>query len=604
MRDTELTWKVGGAQGEGIDSSGEMFALAVHRMGYYVYGYRHFQSLIKGGHTNYKVRVSTRQRRHRGDWLDLLVAFDEKTIEENRDELHGGSLVLYDMDAIKEVPPLPPGVEPVPVPMTGIAKQHGNVRMKNMVAMGATAAVLQLDTSVFRPLIADRFGRYGQDVVDANCRAIEDGYRHTVEQTSRRLPLPALPEASQGKKRLFMHGNDAVALGAVVGGCRVVAAYPITPATEILYTVLKLLPRYGGVVIQAEDEMAACQMAVGANFAGVRAMTSTSGPGFSLMTETLGLSAVSETPVVIVNVQRSGPSTGMPTKTEQGDLFQALFAAHGELQRIVLTPGTVEECFYDIQRAFNLADQYQCPVIVLTDLVLGLSKQSVDLEDIDFERIPIDRGQILTEDEVKRIVAEEGRYRRYKLTESGISPRALPGQEGGVHLALSYEHDELGEEMDDPDMRVKQTDKRHRKMSTLDPDAMGAHYYGSENPELLLIGWGSTVGPVAEARELLEVGGVRTGQLHLTMLHPFPSRAVAEAIESAKHVMVVENNSTAQLSELIRMRVGYHDRLQTCLKYDGNPFRVSEILQRVEDVFGYGIEQLAPDMGGVGKEIG
>ena len=231
-----------------------------------------------------------------------------------------------------------------------------------------------------------------------------------------------------------MHGNDAIALGAIVAGCRVVAAYPITPATDILYSVLKLLPQYGGVVLQAEDEMAACQMAVGCNYAGVRAMTSTSGPGFSLMTETLGLSGVSETPLVIVDVQRAGPSTGMPTKTEQADAFQAIFSSHGEIQRIVLAPATVEDCFYDIQRAFNLADKYQCPVIVLTDLALGLSKQSIDLEDVDFERIAIDRGEILTEEQVKEIAANGG-YKRYALTESGISPRALPGQEGGVHMA-------------------------------------------------------------------------------------------------------------------------------------------------------------------------
>src|SRR5690606_6625862 len=257
-----------------------------------------------------------------------------------------------------------------------IAKDHGSIVMTNMAAMGVSAALTGLDPSAFDDFIAGRYGKHGADVIEANRKVVRAGYQRALDATDWRATLPPLPEESKGKRRLFVHGNDALAPGSGVGGCRVVAAYPITPATDILYSVLKLLPQYGGVVLQAEDEMAACQMAIGCNFAGVRAMTSTSGPGLSLMTETLGLSGVSETPVVIVDVMRAGPSTGKPTKTEQGDAFRAIFSSHGEIQRIVLAPGTVEECFYDLQRAFNLADQYQVPVILLLDLSLGLSKQT------------------------------------------------------------------------------------------------------------------------------------------------------------------------------------------------------------------------------------
>lgn len=584
MSVTDFTWKIGGAQGEGIDSAGEIFALTLHRMGYYIYGYRHFMSLIKGGHTNYKIRVTTKKTRHRGDYLDLLVAFDQRTIDENLYEMRSGGAVLYNEGAFEPKFPGDADVVAIGVPMQEIAKDHGGIRMTNMAAMGACAALTGLDPSSFDNFIAERYGKHGDDVVEANRKVVRTGYEKAIAATDWRATMPELPEESKGKKRLYLHGNDAAALGAVVAGCRVVAAYPITPATEILYSLLKLLPQYGGVVLQAEDEMAACQMAVGCNFAGVRAMTSTSGPGFSLMTETLGLSGVSETPLVIVDVQRAGPSTGMPTKTEQGDAFQAIFSSHGEIQRIVLTPATVEDCFYDMQRAFNLADKYQCPVIVLLDLVLGLSKQTIEIDDLDFERIGIDRGAMLDQEQLNKIIEENGSYKRYALTESGISPRALPGQEGGVHIAISYEHNEEGHEDETPLHRVAQTDKRMRKMSSFDPAEFGVSYSGDENPDLLMIGWGSTIGQLDEARKALSAKGISVGHLQLTVLHPFPSEEVKKAIESAKKVIVAENNAYGQLLQLIQLRVGHYDHVHPCLKYSGEPFRVYEIESRAEEV--------------------
>ncbi|MBO2521975.1 MAG: 2-oxoacid:acceptor oxidoreductase subunit alpha [Firmicutes bacterium] len=579
----DFTWKIGGAQGEGIDSAGEIFALTLHRKGYYIYAYRHFMSLIKGGHTNYKVRISSKQHRHRGDQLDLLVAFDQRSIDENLHELKSGGAVLYNAGAFEPKFPADVDVVPIGVPMQQIAKDHGSIVMTNMAAMGASAALVGLEPDAFDDFIAERYGKHGADVVEANRKVVRAGFQAASEATSWRARLPELPPEARGKKRLFMHGNDAIALGAVVAGCRVVAAYPITPATDILYSLLKLLPEYGGVVLQAEDEMAACQMAVGCNYAGVRAMTSTSGPGFSLMTETLGLASVSETPVVIVDVQRAGPSTGMPTKTEQGDAFQAIFSSHGESQRIVLAPATVEDCFYDIQRAFNLADKYQCPVIVLTDLSLGLSKQTVEVDDIDFEKIAIDRGQLLTEEQVKEIAANGG-YKRYALTESGISPRALPGQEGGVHLAISYEHTEEGWEDETPLHRVAQTEKRIRKMSTFDPAEFGVRQSGDASPDLLLVGWGSTIGQIDEAREALKAEGISVGHLHLSVLYPFPAKEVREAIESARAVLIVENNAFGQLQQLIQLNVGHYDHIHHCRKFSGEPFKVFEIVARAKEV--------------------
>jgi len=580
----DFTWKIGGAQGEGIDTAGEIFALTFHRMGYYVYAYRHFMSLIKGGHTNYKVRIATTKRRHRGDRLDLLVAFDQRTIDENVYELRSGGAVLYNQGAFEPKFPADVDVVPIGVPMQEIAKDHGSIVMTNMAAMGACAALMGLEPDAFDDFIARTWARKGDDVVEANRQVVRAGYNRALEATDWRGSLPLLPEESKGKKRLFMHGNDALALGAVVAGCRVVAAYPITPATDILYSLLKLLPQYGGVVLQAEDEMAACQMAVGCNYAGVRAMTSTSGPGFSLMTETLGLAGVSETPLVIVDVQRAGPSTGMPTKTEQGDAFQAIFSSHGEIQRIVLAPATVEDCFYDIQRAFNLADKYQCPVIVLSDLVLGLSKQTVEVDDIDFERIPIDRGAMLTQEQLDEIIRTQGEYKRYQLTESGISPRALPGQEGGIHIAISYEHTEKGLEDEYPENRIPQTQKRMRKMSSFDPAEFGVRYSGAPSPDILLVGWGSTYGQLDEACERLTEQGVSVAHLNVSVLYPFPAEAVKAAIESANKVIVVENNAFGQLEQLIKLNVGHYEHLHSLRKYSGEPFRLFEIETKVQEV--------------------
>ncbi|MCL5676531.1 MAG: 2-oxoacid:acceptor oxidoreductase subunit alpha [Firmicutes bacterium] len=585
MTSTDFTWKVGGAQGEGIDSTGEIFALTLHRLGYYIYTYRHFMSVIKGGHTNYKVRVSPVQRRHRGDGLDLLVAFDQGSIDFSLPEMNPGSAIIYDSTAFDARVPAGRDMTLIPIPLTKMARDMGMVIMKNMVAIGASAALVGLPADAFEDYLQERFGKKGGQIVETNRQVLAAGYNYARSSTDWRHPLPELPAAGRGKKRLFLHGNDAVALGAVNAGCRVVAAYPITPATEILYSVLKLLPKYGGVVLQAEDEIAACQMAIGANYAGVRAMTSTSGPGLSLMAESLGLSGVSETPLVIVDVMRAGPSTGMPTKTEQADAFHAVYSAHGEIQRIVLAPATVEDAFYDMQRAFNLADKYQVPVIVLVDMVLGLSKQTVEVDDIDFDRIAIDRGKLLTaQADVDAVVARLGEYKRYELTEDGTSPRALPGLKNAVHMVLSYEHDEEGNEMEDREMRVKQTRKRFGKMQTLDVAEWALRRTGPENPDLLLVGWGSTDGQLEEAREELAKGGLKAAHLQVGALHPLPAAALRREIEAAGKVLVFENSYEGQLLQLIKQKVGHFGNVQAGLKFNGDPFYVHEVVAMAEEL--------------------
>lgn len=571
----ELTWKVGGAQGEGIDSTGEIFATTLNRMGYYVSSYRHFMSLIKGGHTNYKVRVTSQPKGYHGDRLDVLIAFDQRTIDENSHELGKGSVLIYDASRIRS-PRLPEGqgIHFCPVPVTEMAKEVGSPIMKNMIACGVTAALVGLSTRVFDPLIVERFGSKGEQIIASNQEAIQAGYDYALQHFGK---LKSLPKRTSETGHLFMSGNDAVGLGALAGGCRFLAAYPITPATEIMYYALANFPKFGGKVMQAEDEIAACIMAIGANFAGVRAMTSTSGPGFSLMQEAIGLAGITETPLVIVDVMRGGPGTGLPTKTEQSDLNELLHGSHGEIPRIVLTPTNVEECFWMTAEAFNLAEKYQCPVIVATDLFLGMSKQSVQESAIDFQRVQLDRGAQLSDEELATMA--KGSYRRYKVTQSGISQRTIPGQKNGRFVAMSNEHDEGAiEEIEDPATRIEQMTKRMRKLEGFDAETIGYVYDGPEETEIMLIGFGSTRPQIAEATAFLRAQGLQVGHLQLRIVKPLPESAMKRILSGAQRILVVENNATGQLADWIRARVGFHEKMSSCLKFSGDPFTVQEIL--------------------------
>ncbi|MCL6637436.1 MAG: 2-oxoacid:acceptor oxidoreductase subunit alpha [Alicyclobacillus sp.] len=581
---SEVGWKVGGKQGEGIDSTGEIYAIALHRMGYYVFTYRHFMSLIKGGHTNYKIRAADHVLRHHGDDVHVLVAFDQTTIDVNWPELVDGGIVIYDSSSFQAKKPDDRDVHLLGVPLTEIAKEAGNPIMKNMVAIGVSAAINELPPEEFRPVVQDKFGRKGQQVVEANMTALSRGYAYFQERSRVRFPLPAKPDL-QGKDHLYASGNQATGFGALAGGCRLLAAYPITPATEIMYWVLQHFPKYGGVVLQAEDEIAAINMAIGANFSGVRAMTSTSGPGFSLMMEALGLAGMSETPVVIVDVQRSGPSTGLPTKTEQSDLNEAVYGTHGEIPRIVLTPRTVEECFLLTAEAFNLADHYQCPVIVLSDLYLGMSYQSID--GFPVQAVRYDRGKLLSEEELAQL-AKSG-YQRYDASVAdGISPRALPGQKHGRYVALGNEHNGTGLEVEDQETRVNQMRKRQRKLAGFQ-HFTGVSVEGPDNAPYALVGFGSTWGGLEEARAALAEAGLTVKHIHFSRVWPFPEAEFHAAMDGVRLALVTELNATGQLKQLIRQQAGYHDRLHSCLKFNGDPISLREIVDSAYQTFPMGV---------------
>ncbi|MCD7033698.1 2-oxoacid:acceptor oxidoreductase subunit alpha [Metabacillus sp. GX 13764] len=572
----QLSWKVGGQQGEGIESTGEVFAAALNRLGYYLYGYRHFSSRIKGGHTNNKIRVSTKEVRSVSDDLDILVAFDQETIDVNADELVHGGIVLADA---KFKPVLPENHQAIlfVIPFTDIASGLGTPLMKNMAAIGASSTLLNIDSEAFREVVADTYGRKGMQIVEKNMEAIRQGAEYVKTQLGYMEDRYHLDKAD-GKRRMFMIGNDAIAMGALAGGARFMAAYPITPASEIMEYMIKKLPKFGGTVIQTEDEIAACTMAIGANYAGARSFTASAGPGLSLMMEAIGLAGITETPLVIIDTQRGGPSTGLPTKQEQSDLMAMIYGTHGEIPKIVLAPSTVQEAFYDTIEAFNLAEEFQCPVILLSDLQLSLGKQSV--EPLDYNKIEIRRGQLAGEEEL----AEKGAFRRYEVTPEGVSKRSFPGTENGIHHVTGVEHDETGKPSEGAFNRIAQMDKRMRKLSGM---SIKRPIHSASEPkesDVLLIGFNSTRGAIEEACSRLEKEGIETGHVHVRLLHPFPADALMPYLAQAKKVLVVENNATGQLANIIKMNAGHADKIHSLLKYEGNPFLPKEVYDKCKEL--------------------
>ncbi|UJW58078.1 2-oxoacid:acceptor oxidoreductase subunit alpha [Bacillus sp. A116_S68] len=580
----QLSWKVGGQQGEGIESTGEIFSMALNRQGYYLYGYRHFSSRIKGGHTNNKIRVSTFETNSISDDLDILVAFDQETIDVNHHELSQGGVVIADS---KFGPVVPEGSHATlfSVPFTEIATELGTSLMKNMVAVGASASLLGLKADIFQSVVEHIFAKKGEAVVAKNMKAIQEGMAHFENVATENIGDYILDEAD-GMNRMFMIGNDAIALGALAGGARFMPAYPITPASEIMEYLIKKLPEYGGTVIQTEDEIAACTMAIGANYAGVRSLTASAGPGLSLMMEAIGLSGMTETPLVIVDTQRGGPSTGLPTKQEQSDIFAMIYGTHGEIPKVVMAPSSVEEAFYDTVEAFNIAEEYQVPVILMTDLALSLGKQTVN--PLDFSKIHINRGK-LDNGEVLPELDKGTYFKRYEVTEDGISKRVLPGMKHGLHHVTGVEHNEQGKPSESPENRKTQMDKRMKKLDHL---AKKFHNPVLKNEahdkaDMLILGVNSTRGTIEEIIPRLEKDGLKVNHGQLRMLHPFPTEEVQDMINKARKVVVVENNATAQLAQLLKMNTEVSG-IESILKYDGNPFLPAEIYHQCKELFAYG----------------
>ena len=550
---------IGGEAGQGVQSAGFILAKTFSRAGYFVFTDQDYESRVRGGHNFYRIRVGDSEVAAISEPIDILVALNEESIDLHLDELTSDGTAIVNSDEVKRA-----GANMFAVPFNQLTDDK---IMVNTVALGVALGILGFDISILEKILEEQYGT-GEAGSD-NVKAARSGYDYARKNYQSGFSS-RLPQSSNISKML-LSGNEAIALGAMAAGCRYVSSYPMTPSTSIMEYIAARADEYGIVVMQAEDEVAAINNIVGAGYAGVRSMTTTSGSGFCLMVEGLGLAGITETPVVIVDAQRPGPAVGLPTRTEQGDLQFALTAHHGEFPRFVLAPANIVDCFWLTVEAFNLADIYQTPVIFLTDQYLASSYTTVDK--FDLSKILIDRGELYS--------GAPSEYRRHAITESGISPRAFPGVSQALVVTDSDEHDEYGHLTEDAEIRNEIVLKRLRKLSGLDRNILEPWRYGNENPETLLIGWGSSYGAVREAVDILNKKGMNAGMINLNHLSPFPVEAVADVINNASKSIVIEGNATGQLAKMIRTETGKKVDGKI-LKFDGRPISPGYIVEKLE----------------------
>ena len=594
----DLNWAVGGEAGDGIDSTGKIFAQALSRAGRHVFTSKDFASRIRGGYTAYKIRTSTERIESVVDSLDVLIALTQRTVEENTEELHDGSVIIYDGErTMMEDFEAPEGTVGLSVPLQRLAEEAGGAIMQNVVALGAACAVCDFDVSYLDESLEKRFGGKGSSIVDNNKEAARAGCDYVNDEIADTFPYDL---DTTDADYVLLNGDEAIGMGAIAAGCRFYAGYPITPATDVMEYLKGRIERFGGHVVQAEDELSAINMALGAARAGARAMTATSGPGIDLMAETFGLVATTETPMVICDVMRSGPSTGMPTKQEQGDLDMLLHGGHGEIPRFVVGATTVAECFHKTVEAFNLAEKYQTPVYLVADLALSVTEQTYPPEEFDMDAVEVDRGPLVRGSDVEEWTNDSDQFTPHAATETGVSPRTIPGTAGGAHMTTGLEHDELGRRTEETEVRVEQVDKRQRKIETARRDeAWTAREFGDADSGTLVLSWGSNEGAIREAMELLDEQGTTIRFLSVPYLFPRPD--LTEAVEAAEEVIVVECNATGQFADVIE-----HDtltRVKRINKYDGVRFDADELAAHITDVLagGDGKGDSGPDSGTVNE---
>lgn len=573
----DISVLIAGKAGDGVLFTGNVLAKMLKRSGWEVATYRDFPSNIRGEPTNYSIRASLERIYGRADKEDILMAFDCEAIKKHTKKMAKGGVVFCDGEDLIKIDSLgKSGVTYHRFLLRKLAKENfGDEIFKNMVALGALSYILALDFSVVKQIIFETFlEKKGEEIVQKNIKAISLGFKEAKKIIKDEECHVLL--RSRDEDRLLLSGDEAIALGALAAGCRFFAAYPICPATEIWQWLAIYLPQFDGIVVQTEDELSAINMALGASYAGVRAMTSTSGPGASLMMEGFSLAGMAEIPLVVAHVQRTGPSTGIPTKTGQEDLNQWLYGSHGEFPRIILSPGTVEECFEFTIDAFNLAEKYQCPVILLTEQDYGQNLRTV--KKFNPSKAKIERGKLLSQKELFQIKD----FKRYEFTPDGVSSRAIPPMKNGIHMVEGNEHDERGYRNEDPENRTKMMKKRMKKLTRASKEVKPPKVWGKGKADAGIIGFGSTFGPIKEATKQLKKKGINSKYLQLRALWPFPSRKVEQFIGSCKEIFVVENNFTGQLANLIRSQVRPTAEIRNIKKYSSLAFRPHEISNPIQ----------------------
>ena len=570
---------IGGAAGQGVATPGDIFAKIFSRRGLHLNAYNAYQSIIRGGHTFLTIRAGVEKVTNMGDRLDLLIPLNQDAMDRHLRLLTAGAACIYNADAIKPGSAAA-GVQLCPLPVSKLADITRNKVAQNTLALGAGLSMMGIGFSALEEVLTEQFKKKGNAVVGENVGIARAGYDYgTANFAPFAWPLPRTET-----RYAVLSGNMAMAMGGAAAGVKFYCAYPMSPSTGVLHWMATHARKAGIMVRQVEDEIGVVNMAIGAAHAGVRSMCATSGGGFALMSEGLGMSAMMETPVVVIDCQRAGPSTGVPTKTEQGDLWQMLGAAFGDYPRAIAAPLDIGDCFKIIPEMFNLVDRFQCPGIVLCDLLLSEGRLSVDPKDLDFN-VVIDRGELITNGAASGN-GSNGAYKRYQISESGISPRAIPGLQGYTHTAATDEHDEDGilisDEFTNPVKRRAMMEKRMRKVAGIEAAVPPPTLSGPGNADVTLIGWGSTQGVIEEACEMLGEEGISANQLQIRWLVPLHGEAILDILKGSRYTIIVENNYSGQFARYLRSETGYaangHIR-----KYDGEPFMPHHIAEAVKD---------------------
>jgi len=571
---------IGGAAGQGVATPGDIFAKIFSRRGLHLNAYNAYQSIIRGGHTFLTIRTGPEKVTNMGDRVDLLIPLNQDAMDRHLGLLSDAAACLYNSETIK--PGIAAqGVQLCPLPVSKLADVTRNKVAQNTLAVGAGLSMMGIGFQALEEVLTEQFKKKGEAVVSENIGIARAGYDYAGANFQ---PF-AWPLPMTANRYAVLSGNIAMAMGGAAAGVKFYCAYPMSPSTGVLHWMAAHARKAGIMLLQVEDEIGVVNMAIGAAHAGVRSMCATSGGGFALMTEGLGLSAMMETPVVVIDCQRAGPSTGVPTKTEQGDLWQMLGAGFGDYPRAIAAPLDIGDCFKLIPEIFNIADRFQCPGIVLCDLLLSEGRLSVDPKDLDFAA-PIDRGELITDAPATN---GDDVYKRYKITESGISPRAVPGVPGHTHTAASDEHDEDGvlisDEFTNPTKRRAMMEKRMRKVTGIEVAVPPPVLWGPHDADVTLIGWGSTKGVIEEACEILTEQGIPANQLQIRWLVPLHGDAILDILKQARHTIIVENNFSGQFARYLRSETSFvpdgHIR-----KYDGEPFMPHHIVEAVKEQLG------------------
>lgn len=567
--------KIGGEAGQGIQTIGNTLARVFSRSGYHVFTHQDYESRVRGGHNFFQIRFSNNPVTASRNRIDILVALDKESILRYEKELSEHGHIIYDSSSLKQKYEKEYFLD---IPFVNLAVEHGGSKiMANTVAIGAILGMLGMKLDFLIGIIKDTFKKKGEDVIDANIKSANAGYNYAVKECKR----CSFAVASLANSKMLISGVEAIALGAVASGCKCYSAYPMTPSTGIMNYLASKEKDYGIVVEQAEDEIAAINMALGASFAGVRTMTGTSGGGFALMVEGLSLAGMTETPIVVALGQRPGPATGLPTRTEQGEILFALHAGHGEFHKVIFAPGTPEQAFFLTNKAFDLAEKYQIIVLVIFDQYLADSSWTFD--GFDLNRLNYTDYRLRGD-----IFKHLSEYKRHAFTDTGVSPFGVLGDSKHLVVTDSDEHDEEGHIIEDAETRIRMVEKRLLKKLPLIRQEMEPPFlYGSSQPEILMVGWGSTYGVMREVVDVLSKGK-NIAMLHFSEIYPFPltknnpsSLPYLTLLNKAKLTICIENNATGQFARLMRTETG-HTFTERINRYDGRPFLLEDLIGEID----------------------